>query len=324
MKRAVAIWNRWVTLLDRREPATSLALARALVGAVLLADLLIAASLGLVESLWAPPADGGMAYGAGVAWLDDALGGGTGAAWGMWAICATAAACFCTGLFTRTSAVVLVVAYAQVAMLLPEADRGIDTLFRAALVVFAFSGAGATLSLDARIRHGRFARPDALVTAWPRYLLVAQMAWLYFSAATNKLQSPWTPIGGFSALHYVLLDPHFARFDTPWLGSVHWLTRTATFFTMCFEWLAPLMPLAMYYRATPERGGRLRRLLLRIRFYEAWLILGVSFHISLALTVRLGIFPYGVLALYPVFVEPAHIHRGLAKLGSKARGVSSV
>jgi hypothetical protein len=308
-----------VALLDRREPATSLALARALVGGVLLADLLIIASLGLVEALWAAPAYGGMAYGAERSWLAVALGGGTGAAWWMWAICATAAACFTTGIFTRASAVVLVVVYAQVGGLLPEADRGIDGLFRATLVIFAFSGAGETLSIGAWMRHRRFARPDALVPAWPRYLLVAQMAWLYFSAATNKLQSPWTPFGGFSALHYILLDPHFARFDTPWLGDVHPLTRTATFFTMCFEWLAPLLPLAIYYRATRERAGRLRRLLLRVRFYEVWLILGVAFHASLASTVRLGIFPYGVLAVYPVFFEPDAIGRAWARVTDRYR-----
>ncbi len=299
-----SLWRGWVELLDRREPATSLALARALLGGVLLADLLIVAGLGLVEALWTSPADGGMAYGADRSWLYAWLDGDGTAAWGIWSICTGAALCFGAGLFTRTSAVVLVLAYAQLATLLPEADRGIDGLFRCTLVIFAFSGAGETLSLGSWIRNRRSSRPDALVPAWPRYLLVAQMAWLYFSAATNKLQSPWTPLGGFTALHYILLDPHFARFDTPWLGDVQILTRTATFLTMCFEWLAPLMPLAMYYRATRERGGRLRKLFLRAHFFEVWVSLGVFFHVSLAVTVRLGIFPYGVLALYPVFARP--------------------
>ena len=35
-----------------------------------------------------------------------------------------------------------------------------------------------------------------------------------------------------------------------------------------------------------------------------WLTVGVTFHLALALTLRLGIFPFGVLALYPVFFHP--------------------
>lgn len=291
----------FVALMDRREPATPLALARLLVGLVLLADSLTMAQLGLVPELWSPPAEGGLAYAAAssplVTWL-----GGTRAAWTLWTACTVSALLLALGVLSRLAAIVFVVASAQLAHVLPEADRGIDQLLRIALIVFALAPVDDALSVSAWLRHRRLVRADSLVPAWPRYVLIGQLVWVYFSAATLKMHSAWTPVGGFSALHYVLLDPHFARFDlSPWLHALHPLTRIATFMTMAFEWLAPLLLLGYHYRATADRPGRLRAFANRGKLWHAWIALGVTFHLSLACLLRLGIFPFGLLALYPVF-----------------------
>lgn len=71
---------------------------------------------------------------------------------------------------------------------------------------------------------------------------------------------------------------------------------------MLFELGAPLFLLSLFYRRSADRGGRVRRLFNRVRIREAWLFLGISFHLGLVFTMRLGIFPLGMLALYPVFV----------------------
>jgi hypothetical protein len=310
MKAAAA----FVALMDRREPATPLALARLSMGVVLAADLLVIARLGLVTSLFTATADEGMAYAAGSSWLFRALGGGAHAAWTMWAVCTVSAVLFAAGLFSRVWALVLAVVYAQLARLLPEADRGIDGLFRVALVIFALAPADETLSLAAWLRHRRFVRAEALAPAWPRYVLIGQIVWVYFSAATHKLQTPWTPIGGFSALHYVLLDPHFARYDLSFVTHLHPLTRLATLLTVAFEWFAPLLLLGYHYRATADRPGRLRALANRARLWHVWIALGVTFHVSLACLLRLGIFPFGMLALYPVFFSHEELARGLDRL----------
>jgi hypothetical protein len=310
-------WHAFVALMDRREPATPLALARFLVGAVLAADLLTIARLEIVTALFTAPADEGMAYAAETSFLWRALGGGADAAWTIWTICVVSAVFFSAGLFSRVWALVLAVAYAELARLLPEADRGIDGLLRIALVLFALSAADETLSLAAWLRHRRFVRSEALAPAWPRYVLIGQLVWLYFSAGTNKLQSPWTPVGGFSALHYVLLDPHFARYDLSFVTHLHPLTRLATFLTMAFEWLAPLLLLGYYYRATPERPGRLRALANRLRLWQVWIALGITFHVSLAIFLRLGIFPFGALALYPVFFHHDELMKGWARVSAR-------
>jgi hypothetical protein len=104
------------------------------------------------------------------------------------------------------------------------------------------------------------------------------------------------PFGGCSALALILHDPHFARFDPAWVGAVYPLTQVATALTVLFEWTSPL-----FLYACLERPGRLGRALRFVRFRTAWLAVGVGFHLALAVTMRLGIFPYGVLALYPVF-----------------------
>ena len=304
----------FVALMDRRESATPLALARLLLGVVLVADLLTLARLGLVTDLFTAPADGGMAYAAQSSWLWRVLGGGAAAAWTIWSLCLVSAALFAVGLLSQLWALVLLLSYAQLARLLPEADRGIDILFRVVLVVFVFARADATLSLGAWLRHRRFVRTEVLVPAWPRYVLIGQMVWLYFSAGTHKLQSMWTPLDGWSALHYVLLDPHFARYDLAVITHLHPLTRLATFLTMAFEWLAPLLLLGYHYRATRERPGRLRALANRLHLWEVWIALGVIFHLGLSLLLRLGIFPFGALALYPVFFHHEELARGFARL----------
>jgi hypothetical protein len=311
-------WRAWVALLDRKEPATSLAVVRILVAAVILADLIWMGVLGVPDALYTGPAAGGMGHGAASSWAVEIFGDSSDTAWALFALAMTSAVALLVGAFTRVSAVVLALTTADLARILPEADRGIDTLLRVVLVVLALSSAGETLSVDSRRRNGWWTCPVPF-PAWPRYLLVGQLVWLYFSAAMHKLQSPWTPMDGFSALHYILLDPHFALFDTPWIGELDWLTRTATFVTVTFEWTAPLVLLAYFYRATKDRPGRLRALFQRTRFLHVWIGTGVVFHLMLAATMKLGIFPFGVLAVYPAFFAPEEITVFVKRARARAR-----
>ncbi len=53
-----------------------------------------------------------------------------------------------------------------------------------------------------------------------------------------------------------------------------------------------------------------------------WIGLGVSFELGIAITLRLGDFPWGMLALFPVLLLPAELQRlntpGPAKRASSA------
>jgi hypothetical protein len=273
--RLLRAWARWVGWWDEREPPTALALCRLGLAAVLAIDLVLVGFHGVVDVVW----PGGRTW-----WL---------------------AACVLTVLFgagaaTRVSGLALLVVYGRLAALGPDADRGIDALFRSAIGLLALSGSHARWSVDAWVRR-RLGRPlPERIPAWPRRLLVLQMAWMYLSAATFKLQSAWLPWGGFSALGTILADPHFARFDPGWVGAVYPLTQVATAATVLFEWTSPLFLYSLL-----DRPGRLGRALRFLRFRQAWLGVGVGFHLALIVTMRLGIFPFGVLVLYPAFFPPA-------------------
>ena len=300
MRALARAWRAWVELMDRREPATQLALVRIAIGVVLVADLLNVRRLGLVEPLWTPPPVGYAVHY--TPWL------GLGAS-ALWAIALVAAACLAAGAATRAACVVFVLASIQMSQLAPEAECGVDMIFRVVLLVLALSRCNARWSLDAMIAR-RFRRPPpALVPAWPRYLILLQVVWVYASGGQNKSGGEWGPWGGFAALADSLADPHAARFTAGWVPAVLPLTRIATALTMAFEVGAPLYLLFLYYAATRDRPGRLRAWCNRWRLRWIWLGLGVSFELGLAVMLRLDLFPYGMLAMFPALVLASDVER---------------
>jgi hypothetical protein len=214
----------------------------------------------------------------------------------------------------------MLITYAQLARVSPGSDRGIDTLLRNVLLVLACSQAGATLSVDARLRHGQW-MPDVSIPAWPRYLIVVQLALMYFMAGILKQSAAWTSLGGYSALFLVLNQPHFARFSLSrdLLVSSYPVLQLATALTVVFERAAITVPVLVWFRLTPTRSGVLRACANRARLLEIWVILGATFHIGLALTLMLGIFPWGCLALYPSLATPSGIRRVIARCAAFCR-----
>jgi len=304
----------WVAFWDRREPPTTLALVRILVAAVLLADLLQSRTYGLVEAIWGPPPEGlgwggvGNAASAAGRWF----GASNDTAWLLWWTGVISSLCLIAGFLSRISAVVLALTWAQLGWMSPDSDRGIDFLLRAVLMVLAASQCHARWSVDAWLRR-RFGRPfPDEVPAWPRYLLLLQLVWVYFSAGHNKTDGAWGPLEGYSALANILTDPHFARFDPSWIAPLYPLLQIATALTMVFELGSPLMLPLTYWSATRDRPGFLRRWANRLRLRWVWIFLGINFHIGIGVTMRLGIFPWGMMALFPVLFHPEELIRAEA------------
>lgn len=311
-----ARWGAWVRFCAEEERATPMALVRIGVGLVLATDLAVVWSLGVGDVLWGPSSAGafGIADTTGAVPAHTLFGATVTTSRALHTIAFGSALTLAFGLFSRTSAIVLFLASTQLAAILPQADRGIDTMLRMVLLLLAFSGAGRALSIDAW-RRDRTLFPDVRVLAWPRRFLVLQLSWMYFSAGIHKSQLAWWPAGDFSALYVVLLDPHFARADfSSWLPSVYPLTQIGTALTMFFEVGAPLMGLSLFYRRTAHRGGVGRRVFARLHVREVWLALGVGFHVALIFTLRLGIFPFGMLALYWAFLTPDELSTLTRKL----------
>jgi uncharacterized membrane protein YphA (DoxX/SURF4 family) len=307
MKR---VWAAWVALWDRREPATAQALVRILVGLVVLADLLDVHRLGLVEAVWAPPPDG-MGYGQGDRlWSVRWFGAGADTARLLWWVAVASSSALVLGLGTRVAALLFVLASAQLAAFTPDGDRGIDSALRVIILILAFSYGHARWSVDAWLRRRVFRRPfPALVPAWPRYLLLAQIIWIYFSGGHNKTMPEWYPAGHFAALSNALSDPHFARFGSDWVAAIFPIPQIATAVTMIFELGSPAVLLFLYWEHTADRPGRLRRWAIRFHLRHAWLAIGVGFHLGIALLMQLGIFPWGMLACYPVILRSDELVR---------------
>jgi hypothetical protein len=211
------------------------------------------------------------------------------------------------GMATRVSGLALALLLAELARFAPNGDRGVDVLMRIAVPILALSGSHSRWSVDAWLRRLRSKPPVVQVTAWPRYLLFAQLVWVYSSAAQNRYDSAWWPTGHFSALGTLLCDPHFARFDSGWVAALYPLTQVATASTMMFEGGSPLILLWTWLDRTPKQGGKLGERVRRFKVRWLWLAFGVMLHLGIALTMRLGIFSFGVLALYPVLVHPSEL-----------------
>ena len=300
-------WRRWVSLMDTHEDGTSLALVRIAVGLILLTDQIIAGKLGIVENLWGPHTHGGLAMAADafpMPYMYQWFGPLPETAHILWWMMVGGCICLALGVFGRVAAAVVVFASAQEALIFPMGDRGIDIALRAICLILVFSRCTATLSVDSYVRKGRL-HTGTLIPAWPRYFCVLQLLWIYFSAGIHK-RGDWWPWRGSSALWRILHDPHFARFDItgPQWEWLYPFTQLGTMGTMFFELTPPLFLLALYYNRFPHRAGRLGKLLLKVRFRELFLTLGVTFHVGLMMTMRLGIFPAGVLAIYPAFFHP--------------------
>jgi Vitamin K-dependent gamma-carboxylase len=312
------MFARWVRFWNTRERGESLALVRILVPLVLLWDLTQVWQLSLVRVLWAPVEEGGLgpaSHDAPVIELYQWLGATLQTTHVLLALTVLSALSLALGVFSRTSALILLLAYAQLEKLSPDADRGIDTLLRNVLCILVFARAGSTLSLGARFRRGSFVSEE-LVPAWPRYLVIAQLVVLYFFAGLSKDSANWSLRGDYAALFYVLSEPHAARFELPreLLVRLYPLLQLGTISTVLWERAAILLPLLLWLRKTRAHGGLLRRWVNRLRLLELWVGTGVFFHLTLALLLSLGIFPWGCLALYPALLRPEALHHAVARL----------
>jgi hypothetical protein len=301
--------ERWVAFWDRREAPESLALLRILVGLVLAWDLAESALRGLIPALWqVPPRGIGLALPTSALPLVlRAFGTSDAVLEALFAVALLGALAVAVGFCLRPAAFGCALATAALAHLAPDGERAIDVLLRTAMLVLALSRADAVWSLSAWLRKRRGAPLERLIPAWPRQLLFLQLVWVYFSAAHNRGGDAWWPAGDFAALSRILSDPHFARFSPGWTGHVYPLTQLATLLTMAFELTSPLLLALTYCDRHSGAGGQVGALVRRFRLRWAWLGLGVCLHLGIAVTMRLGIFPFGMLALYPVLLHPDEV-----------------
>jgi len=300
----------WIGIWDLKEHPRSLAILRICLGLVILFDAMEVFRRGLVIPLMGVIDSGGLSSvferGAVPLWYQ-IFPADPSSAWLLWAGITTSALCFTLGFFPRFNAILFVLLSAQWSQILPMSDRGIDTLVRNAMLILACSQCGRTLSIDAWRKTGSWQGDNQDVQAWPRHLMICQLVLMYFMSGIQKFGLSWTPIGHYSALYIILQDYAIARADFSWVvrQPFYFVTQVSTAVTVMWQWSYPLVLLFFHYRLTPDRGGRFRNFALKYHLHWVWVAVGIFFHIGIALTLELGIFPWAMMALYPALVHPS-------------------
>jgi hypothetical protein len=308
----IAAWSRWARFLDDREPGTSLALVRIGSGLCVAGAVAAVVLAGAVPVLWLGPEHGGYTVPA-TPWLFRWLGGVTPTTvWGLVAVTLAAGLCLAVGLGGRLPALVALLSYPALVGINLDAFGAYDLVISNALWLLVLARSTATLALDCRLRTGRWTS-DEPVPAWPRYLAIYQLVLIYWSTGAHKLSSAWVPGGDASALYYILQQPTWQRWDMSWLAWAYPLTRAATLLTWLWEVSAPLLLLALWYRATADRPGNLRALFNRVNYRRWFVLFGLGMHLGILVLMEVGPFSFIVLSFYPCLYRPEEWRRARAE-----------
>lgn len=290
----------------RRERATALALCRIGIGLTVLVTLTSIVGRGLVEVLFVDVAAGGH-FALTPTWPVQLLGGPTPtAAWVLVGATLASSAALTLGAGGRVAAAVTLVGWIGLTGLLRDAGGSFDALLRNALWLLVLAQSTATLSVDCRRRTGRW-HGDARVPAWPRYLAIYQLVVMYSSAGLHKVSAHWIPGGDHAALYYILQWPAWIRFDPSWLSWGYPLTQVLTVATWGFEITAPLWLLALWWHATRDRPGRLRRCANRVHLRWWYFAFGVVLHLGTWALLEVGPFSPAALSLYACLLTPSDV-----------------
>lgn len=297
-------WARWVRFLDQREPGTSLALFRIAMGLVVVGSVGSVVMHGLVPSVWMSRGDGGFLGQVQENWLVRLLGGASsGMVWTLTAVTLLSGMFLVLGLGGRITAFIALQAFLALTDLNPYSHGGDDYLICNALWLLVLARSSATLSLDCRLRTGRWIS-GALIPAWPRYLAIFQLVLVYWATGVQKISADWVPGGELSALYYICQLPTWVRWDMTWLAWVYPLTQAATLTVWLFEVFSPLLLLALYFRATAERPGKLRAFFNRVR-YRGWFVaIGAAMHVGLIVVLNVEPFSSATLSFYVCLFRP--------------------
>ena len=317
MRRA---WQSLVAFTSRTEPATPLALLRIGAGLGVLLTFVPMLVHDLTSMMMFDAAYGGYRPLHTKFWLTTALGGPTASVMtGLLGTSLLGAVLMMLGLGGRLTALVTLQTTMACTGVNGHAGGSHDDLLTNALFLVLLAPSTATLSLDCRLRTGRWTS-TLPVAAWVRPLVLFQIVLCYWSTGVQKVSAHWTPGGDFSALYYILQQPGWHRMDMTWLGAIFPLTQLSTAMTWFWEVSNPLWLVAVWYAMTPKRPGRLRRWSNRLHIREVYAGIGVAMHILILVFMEVGPFSAISLAFYPCFWHHDELVAAARRLGVLVAG----
>jgi uncharacterized membrane protein YphA (DoxX/SURF4 family) len=171
----------------------------------------------------------------------------------------------------------------------PILRRFADATLMAGLFLLMLSPSGCAFSIDSRVRRKgvRGGKGPATTPGWPVRLFQIQLCLIYLTTGLAKLVRGAGPFEGTwwegTSIHYALNDVTMSRWSYAQLPLPLWLTALATYLTVWWEVLFPLLVVWP-----------------RTRKWALWF--GVLLHLGIWLTIEVGWFSFYTLALYGVWI----------------------
>ncbi|MEC7242338.1 MAG: HTTM domain-containing protein [Myxococcota bacterium] len=271
------LWTRWTRYCNRQMDPRPLALVRILVPSMIVLDLLRLLQLGLVEVVFRPWEAGGLStFTDSTAFIDtwSSEWGGI-LAFGLTLVCMVLVG---LGRFMRPAIVIGCLAYAQLGHLYPPGDRAIDRILRCALLFLLFSKADEYWAWNTKKRATR-------ISAWPAQGIQFMLVMIYMAAGISKVaqQPNWLAVEGMPVLYRIMTDPLASNLDPE-----------------AWTWAFPLFRIGGWATIFLEVGA----FLILTRWCRWWAVGGALMHLGIAATMTLGMFSWGMLALYPLLLSP--------------------
>jgi len=274
-----ALWKRWVDACTAPVDVRPFALVRILLSVAVVGDLmlLLGSGVDVVSVVFRPQLAGGLSpVTSDTTWLA-ALPPETGLVCFVLALLGMTATAL--GVGGRPVIVLAVLFYSFLGHLFPGGDRGVDHLVRTALLVLCFTNAHRCYTLG---EWRRGSRSVHTTPAWPGHLLRLWLVIIYMSAGLKKVNvGGWFRLDGAPQLYKILVYPMAGRLDPAWATwRTLWpLFRVGSIVTVVWEVAAPVF---------------------LTRLAPWWGLVGIAMHVGIAMMMKLGMFSWGVLAVYPL------------------------
>lgn len=221
------------------------------------------------------------------------------------------------GLFTRVSAIGSWILAVSVANVMEHVNNAGDVLRLLWLFYLMLCPCGAAWSLDSWWRrrfswewNGRICLPrlrlppderPCFVHPWPARLILFQLCVTYFFNGLFKSSGRDWWAG--NALYYALGDLSLTRFSFQQFPIPIWILRGMNWAVLFWELLFPFVMVIPWKGIANWLGSSRRPLLRKSRFLFQWnreitLLMGVAFHLGIALVLELGFFSFYALCGY--------------------------
>ncbi len=266
----IAEWNRWVAFTRQPVDSRPLVVLRTLVPLMVLFDMASIYLRNAQDAVLYPTSMGGMVQRSDAWFLLESVPHAGPLLVGVVSACMALAV---VGVLTRPALVVGVVAYAQLGHMWTAGDRGIDRILRTAMVILIFSA----------VTNAKVPRR---IPRWSVDLIRLLVVCVFIGAAVAKANNNghhWLGMMHPHELYTIMASPINGRLD-----PVFWYDIQAPFIAM--GWATLILEFAV--------------VLVFTRFGPWWAISGALMHLGIAATMDLGIFSWGMLALYPVLFSP--------------------